>query len=297
MRTTKSESVLFLLSALCVLGVKMSCGESHVVFVTGDDEYASQLSMPMIARILEARHGMKTTVLYATNERGERDHTAHNIPGTEALAEADAAVFFMRWRELPQEQLNAIIRYAESGKPMLGLRTSSHALKYPGPPNDKWNDGFGRQFFGQKWIVHYGHHNSTLAHVVPAAKDDPVLRGVEPELWLHSWLYVMNHGEERLPRDCRVLLEGDAIEGDKPGGEQFGERQPMAWTRELPRHRGDGKQRIFYTSLGHPRDFNYDSPRRLLVNAIYWALGREVEIPPGGADVEIVGEYDPPDPK
>jgi hypothetical protein len=32
--------------------------------------------------------------------------------------------------------------------------------------------------------------------------------------------------------------------------------------------------------------------RRLLVNGIYWALGRDV--PEGGADVGVVGGYDPP---
>ena len=297
MRITKYLEALFFLGALCVLCVKTSFAEPHIVFVTGDDEYSSELSMPMIARILQERHGMKTTVLYATNEKGERDRTAHSIPGLEALATADAAVFFMRWRELPQDQLDDIIRYAKSGKPMLGLRTTSHALKYPGPPNDQWNDGFGRNFFGQKWIVHYGHHNSTLAHVVPAAKDDPILRGVEPEFWLHSWLYVMNHGDDKLPADCHVLLEGDAIQGDQPGGEKFGNREPMAWTRELIRKEDDHKQRIFYTSLGHPRDFLYESPRRLLVNAVYWSLGREKDIPTQGANVEIVGDYNPPDPK
>lgn len=267
----------------------------HVVFVTGDDEYGSELSMPMLAKILETHHGMKTTVLYAVGENGERDRHGNSIPGLEALRTADAAVFFMRFRQLPQDQLDEIIRYAESGKPMLGLRTTSHAFKYDGPPNDKWNDGFGRDFFGQKWISHYGHENSSNVHLAEGAAGNPLVRGLEPMAWLHSWLYVMNEGELKIPEDCVVLQVGDAVRGTKPGGELYGERQPVSWTRELPRDDG-GKQRIFYTSLGHPRDFTYETPRRLMVNAIYWAIGREAEIPEGGTNVDIVGEYDPPDP-
>jgi type 1 glutamine amidotransferase len=287
---------LFFLCVLCVLCGKCSAAESsQVVFVTGDDEYGSEVSMPMMAQILKERHGMNATVLYATNEKGEHDRHANNIPGLDALKSADSAVFFMRWRALPQDQLDAIINYAESGKPMIGLRTASHAFKYPGPPNDKWNAGFAETYFGQSWISHYGHENSTRAHVVPERTDDPILRGVAKDFWLHSWLYLQNSGDDKMASDCRVLMTGDSLKGFKPGGEKFGETQPLAWTRELKRD--DGKtQRTFYTSLGHPRDFALGPARRLLVNAVYWTLGRENDIPKSGTNVDIVGEYDPPDP-
>jgi uncharacterized protein len=269
---------------------------TNVVFVTGDDEYGSELSMPMMALILSNHHGMTCTVLYAENEKGERDPHGNSIQGLQSLRNADVAVFFMRYRALPQDQLDEITRYAESGKPMLGLRTTTHAFKYPDAPNSKWNDGFGRNYFGQKWISHYGHGNSSVARIVDARANHPILRGLDKEMWLHSWLYVMNKDENKLPKDCLVLLEGDSIKGDKEGGEKFGTREPLAWTRELPA-KGGRQQRIFYTSLGHPRDFAIEGPRRLLVNAIYWALGREKEIPADGAKVDIIGEYDPPDPK
>jgi type 1 glutamine amidotransferase len=284
--------------ALCVLCVK-SVSAQHVVFVTGDDEYGSEVSMPMIADILRERHGMKTTVLYAENERGERDRHAHNIPGLEAMESADLAVIFLRWRALPDDQLNKIIAFAQGAKPMIGLRTATHSFKYPGPPNDKQNDGFGRALWGLRWIAHYGHENSSHAYVVPAEAANPILRGVDHDFWLHSWLYIVNQDDDRLPGDARVLVEGDAIRGTKPGGERYGERQPLAWTREI-KIKTEGPdtpaKRIFYTSLGHPRDFSYESPRRLLVNAVYWALGREADIPAAGADVELIGEYNPPDP-
>ena len=284
---------------LCVLYAL--CGRSfaqspRVVFVTGDDEYSSELSMPMMALILSNHHGMTPTVLYSVDEKGERDRHGKSIPGLETLRTADVAVFYLRWRELPQEQLDEIIKYAESGKPMIGLRTSSHALKYPGPPNDKWNAKFAEDYFGQSWISHYGHQNSTLARVVPDQSDHGILRGVDEEFWLQSWLYVQNKDDDKLASDCTVLLEGDSIKGTEPDGEKFGEREPLAWTRELKRDDG-GVQRTFYTSLGHPRDFESVAPRRLLVNAMYWALGREKDIPESGAKVDVIGEYKPPDPE
>ena len=269
----------------------------HVVFVTGDDEYSSELSMPMIAAILETHYGIKTTVLYAQNDKGERDRHAHNIPGLETLRDADLAVFYMRFRQLPPEQLDEIIRYAESGKPLIGLRTSSHAFNYPDAPLNKWNADFPVTYFGHKWISHYGHGNSTEAHVVEseAKADNPILRGVTSPEWLNSWLYVVNNENVKLPEDCKVLLVGDATKGTAPGGEKFGNREPLAWSRELARDDGS-VQRTFYTSLGHPRDFLQEGPRRLLVNAILWALGREGTIPAEGSNVAIVGEYAPPDP-
>jgi type 1 glutamine amidotransferase len=47
--------------------------------------------------------------------------------------------------------------------------------------------------------------------------------------------------------------------------------EPVAWTRNYK------SGRIFYTSLGHPRDFAEESFRRLLANALFWASGREAQ--------------------
>src|SRR5687768_7575948 len=81
----------------------------QVVFVTGDDEYGSEVSMPMVAAILEKHHGMKATVLYAEDDKGQRDRHGNHIPGLEALRTADLAVFFMRYRQLPDDELREIV--------------------------------------------------------------------------------------------------------------------------------------------------------------------------------------------
>ncbi|HQO36579.1 MAG TPA: hypothetical protein PLG59_18090, partial [bacterium] len=159
-------SYKYILCAI-ILGLMVCCTTSqkapHVVFVTGDDEYRSEITLPMIADILEKRHGFKCSVAYATDPatRERNPKFQQNIEGLDALGDADLAVFFMRFRALPDDQLNAILNYVNSGKPIVGLRTSTHALRYPEGPNAKWNDGFGIEVFGQKWITHHGHTSST----------------------------------------------------------------------------------------------------------------------------------------
>lgn len=250
----------------------------HVVFVTGDHEYRSELTMPMIARILEAKHGMKCTVLYAVNSQTDQRDPQYdkNIEGLEALKSADLMVLYLRWRKLPDDQLRMILDYANSGRPIVALRTSTHSFLYPPESaNAKWNDGFGEDILGQKWITHHGHDAST--NVYTLLKDHPILRGVAPKFHCRSWLYnVMPlHG------DCVPLALGAAVKGDQPSDQIFGTPNPVAWTRTYK------DARVFYTSLGHPEDFKNDSMRRLLVNGIYWALGQENRIPPEGADVTL----------
>lgn len=252
----------------------------HVVFVTGDCEYRSEVSMPMIAKILEAKHDMKCSVCFALDESGAlKPKYLKNISGLEALRSADLAVFFVRFRQLPDDQLKMILDYVNSGKPAVGLRTSTHAFRYPGGPNTKWNDAFGRDVFGQKWISHHGHDSST--NVLVAVKDHPITRGLAPEFHLRSWLYkvVPLHG------DCVPLLVGSAVKGDKPAKEIFGVPNPVAWTKTTK------DTRVFFTTLGHPKDFENESMRRLLINGIYWALKREDKIPPEGSNADIQGEY------
>jgi type 1 glutamine amidotransferase len=259
------------------------------VFVTGDDEYRSEVSMPMIAKILEARHGFKCTVVYAVDpSTGQRNPKyQQNIEGLEALKSADLAVFFLRFRALPDKQLKMILDYVNSGRPIVGLRTSTHAFRYPKEhKNAVQNAGFGRDVFGQKWISHEGNKYGT--RVLSVLKDHPIMRGVEREFWVRSWLYnvIPLHG------DCLTLAMGYATDADlgpidpkerHPKRSILGTPNPVAWTKT---YKGAP---VFFTTLGHPKDFEAESMRRLLINGIYWALGRE--IPEGGTDAQVQGEY------
>jgi len=254
--------------------------QPHVVFVTGDCEYRSEISMPMIAKILEVRHGLRCTVCYALDEKGElKPKFLKNIKGLEVLKEADLAVFYIRYRQLPEDQLKLILDYVGSGRPIVGLRTSTHAFRYTEPPLNKWNDAFGRDVFGQKWISHHGHKSSTRVRVI--AKDHPIVRGLPADFHCRSWLYNVTP----LVGDCTPLLEGEALQTDQPDSKVFGTKNPVAWTKTY------GKARVFFTTLGHPKDFEHEAMRRLLINGIYWGLGWEDQIPLGGTNAEPVDKY------
>jgi type 1 glutamine amidotransferase len=251
----------------------------HVVFVTGDDEYRSEITMPMIAAILEKHHGFRTSVAYAR----PRPQTKDNIEGLDALRSADLLVMFTRFRALPEDQLQQVLRYVESGKPIVGLRTSTHAFLYPnGHPRQPLNDGFGRDVFGQHWLTHHGSQSSTDVAAHAANRAHPVLRGVGP-FRARSWLYHVAplHGE------AMVLLDGTAVGSNKTDRTAYPLTQPVAWTRT---YKGT---RVLFTTLGHPQDFAQASMRRLVVNGIYWALGREV--PGDGAKADPVAPYVAPE--
>jgi type 1 glutamine amidotransferase len=253
----------------------------HVVFVTGDDEYRSEITMPMIAAILEKRHGLKTSVAYARPIPQTKDR----IEGLEALETADLMVMFLRYRALPDAELNRILAYVKTGKPIVGFRTSTHAFNYPaGGPHTDLNDGFGPDVFGQKWITHHGHTSTTTVTLRPEAAGHPILRGVTP-FAAKSWLYHV----APLNGPATLLLDGTAVNTErKQKLDQFPPVQPVAWTRE---HNG---ARVFFTTLGHPGDFEEASMRRLVVNGILWALGRDV--PASGAEAMPVTPYVAPEP-
>lgn len=262
-------------------GLRMiSADAPHVVFVTGDDEYRSEITMPMIAGLLQ-KAGIRTSVAYAR----PIPQTKANIEGLEALATADLMVMFTRFRALPEDQLKPILDFVASGKPLVGLRTTTHAFLYPkGHPREALNDGFGHDVFGQKWITHHGSRSSTDVVIEPGAEGHAILNGVTP-FHARSWLYHVT------PLDDveTVLLRGTSVNSTKTPQqlEEYPITQPVAWTRQ---HDG---ARVFFTTLGHPHDFAEASMRRLVVNGILWALGRPV--PDEGADVDIPGGFDPPD--
>ncbi|MGI9245077.1 MAG: ThuA domain-containing protein, partial [Verrucomicrobiales bacterium] len=138
----------------------------HLVFIASDHEYRSEETCPALARILAKRHGFKTTVLFGLDGNGHIKAGASNVPGMEALAEADGLVIFTRFLNLPDEQMGHLDRYIKRGGPVVGLRTASHAFKIPKGstyskydyryPGDEFKNGFGEQILGNTWVGHYG---------------------------------------------------------------------------------------------------------------------------------------------
>jgi len=284
-------AALTLALALALQTAAEEADKPHIVFVTGDEEYRSEESMPMLARLLEREYGCRCTVLYAQDAQGYiAPNTLDNIPGLKALDDADLMVQFTRFRALPDEQLQHILDYAASGRPMVGFRTATHAFLYPkGSPNAHWSDGYSIEYFGQKWITHHGHSSTTQVTPRKSQKDHPVLRGVK-DFHASSWLYHVDGGGDHLPTDAQVLVDGRSLNSEVAEGrqERFPLTQPLAWVRER-----ENGQRVFFTTLGHPYDFRNDSMRTLALNGILWALGREDEIPSYGCDPALLQSYSP----
>jgi len=274
----------------------------HIVFVTGDEEYRSEDSMPMLAKILAVHHGFKCTVLFAINkETGEIDpQTIDNIPGLEALKTADLMVLFLRFRELPDEQMKYIIDYTNSGKPIVGLRTATHAFNYTkhkdGPyakysfRDKEFDGGYGRQVLGETWIDHYGAHQveSTRGLVAKGMEKHPIVKGIE-DIWGESDVY----GITTLSGDSKPLIMGQVLAGMDPNDKPNPNKKlvPVAWTKTYTGEQGK-TARVFTTTMGHSFDFKSEGFRRLLVNACYWVMGMEDKIP-AKSKVDLIGEYNP----
>jgi len=274
----------------------------HVVFVIGDDEYRSEDAMPQLAKILAAHHGFKCTLLFAIDKETGRINpsTQDNIPGLEILDSADLMVIFTRFRELPDAQMKHIIDYTNSGRPIVGLRTATHAFYYrknlQGPyAKYSFNSkdpqgGWGRQVLGETWINHYGHHGkeSTRGVAAEGKEDHPILRGVGT-IWGPSDVY----GLTELSGDSDPLVMGVVLQGMDPADEPNAEKPPLpvAWTKTFTGAQGKAS-RVFATTMGHAHDLKCRNFRRLLVNACYWGLGMEDKIP-AESNVDLVGEYDP----
>ena len=277
----------------------------HIVFVSGDEEYRSEEGLPMLAKILAVRHGFKCTVLFPINPAdGTIDPlTLTNIPGLDALDSADACVIGLRFRELPDSQMKHFADYLNAGKPIIALRTSTHAFKYEQNKQSPyarydwhskdWPGGFGQQVLGETWVNHHGNHGkeSTRGAINEPLKDHPILRGVG-DVWGPTDVYTVTH----LPADARVLVWGQVLSGMKPSdppveGDKNHPMMPVVWLRD---YRGEtGKaSRICTTTMGAAVDLQNEGLRRLLVNACYWATGLEKQIP-AKANVAYVGDYQP----
>ena len=213
-------------------GVGPGAGK-HIVWVSGDEEYRSEESFPMLAGVLARRHGFRCTVLFAINRRsGEIDpNTVDNIPGLETLATADLMVVCTRFRELPDEQMSHIDAYLEAGKPVVGIRPAVVAFRNPkGSRYFKYSSdnaepefagGFGQQVLGSTWISHHGAHGveSTRGLPVEGKKSHPILRGVGTMWGPTDVLYrpLAYPGRRRGARDGAGAA-GDAAHG--PSGRQ-----------------------------------------------------------------------------
>ena len=215
-------------------------------------------------------------------------------------------ILFTRFRDLPDSQMKHFVDYVESGRPIIGIRTATHAFEIkPGKTYARyswdsrvpgWEGGFGRRVLGETWIAHHAKHGkqSTRALIANDQRSNPILRGIgSGEIWVPTDVY-----EVRLPqpKTCTPLLLGEVLSGMQPtdppvAGKVNDPMLPVAWTNRYTGVKGKAA-RVFATTMGSADDFENAALRRLLVNAAFWALRDEAAIPPK-ANVDFVGEYHP----
>ncbi len=252
---------------------KKSENAPHVVFVVGTTHYSADKTIPNFAKSLK-KYGFRVTVIVPEGDP-EHNKNKKGLLGLEALNSADLAVFYMRFLTLSDEQLKPILDYVQAGKPVIGIRTSTHAFDYPKEdPRSKWNDGFGRDVLGTKYFAHMD-AGSTIEQI-PSQRANTLLNAVSLRFYDPGHLYKVE-----LPKDAVPLLMGTgrrkkAATYTNRFGTHILKREmswPVAWTWK---NKFGGK--VFATTLGHEKSFELYPLNRLLINAIHAALGKDVDV-------------------
>jgi type 1 glutamine amidotransferase len=229
--------------------------KTHIVFLITKDtnNYEADITIPVFAEKLRKEHGYEVTVLL-----GEGDHGSYRYPSVDALANADLLVVFARRIALPHEQMNVIKDYVKKGKPVVGIRTANHAFKVNGKIEQGYEDWFEfvADVLGCENKGYGPQDDGAEMSVLPEAVNHPIVKDVKPLQWHGKGsLYLVS----LVDKHATVLMQGKHEDNV----------QPVAWTRV-----SSSKNKVFYTSLGHPSDFALPQFNMLLVNGITWALGK-----------------------
>lgn len=222
----------------------------RVCLLSGAEEYESDRTLAAYKEALEARYPVKCTLLTAKS--------ISDVPGIDAIDDCDVLVIFTRRLTLPDGQMKYIKKYVKSSKPIVAIRTASHAFQ-------NWLE-FDKEILGGNYQGHYSNDKSQRATPTDVGKSHPILRGVRM-VGSRGSLYKTSPVAE----EVSVLLTSTSPEAT----------EPAAWIKET------GGRRVFYTSLGAQGDFENASYVRMLTNAIFWAAGRDAPAPPAPTRPEL----------
>ncbi len=222
----------------------------HIVMLIGEKEYRTNETLPKFA-LEQLGHDYRVTIIHASTE------DKNTFPGIAAVKEADLLFVSVRRRTPPPAQLDIVRQHVAAGKPVVGIRTASHAFTLRGKPAPEgyasWPE-FDAQVFGGNYSNHWGNKLVATVSVIKENADHPILTGVpHEEFTSNGSLYVVTP----LAEGTTPLLMGE-VDGHDP--------EPMAWTFT----RKDGGH-SFYTSLGYIDDFETPAFVQLLRNAVDWA--------------------------
>jgi nicotinamidase-related amidase/type 1 glutamine amidotransferase len=221
-----------------------------VVVAIAEPLYDTKTTLPpLVKQIVEDQLGDETVIVQGAKDK-------HDLPGfAEAVAGADLLILSIRRRALPEKEMTALRKYLEAGKPLIALRTSSHAFDTKGkhPQGHVEWAKFDPEVLGGNYHNHHAEGPTTTAQIAKGAEKHAILAGIKTPFTSKGALYKTSP----LAKTATPLLMG-SIPGQDP--------EPIAWTNTY------GKSRVFYTSLGHKDDFSNPQFVRLISNAVRWAL-------------------------
>ena len=267
----------------------------HIVLIAADHEYRSEETIPALARILAKQYGFKCTVLFSVDKEGFILPGHSNIPHMDKLDEADSLILFARFLNLPDEQMTPLINYLKAGKPIIGLRTSTHAFKNDGKgtyAHFNWqaeNTNFGRQILGEGWAGHYGknHKQSTSLEIVPEQANHPILTGVT-SMWVECGGYMA------APREPSVIIAmTQPLNGMTPDSPKDPKMPPVPglWTTTYS-YDGGAEGQVITSTSGASEDIQHEGYRRMLINAALYQSGLTDQIK-ANSNIDFVGAYKP----
>ena len=274
--------------------------EQSISFVSADEVHGSDLTMPLLASIVQKACGTTTVVHYATdgNRMGEpnlppRAGAKSFVTNDSKLSRTDGTVL-CAYGEQPERNTPDHFRDAlQRGLPIIAFRRSLQTFGFPviHPYAERFND-FGPKVLGAEFKSDAG--ASTHTRIMPPdaeAAKHPILSGVEIPvggLLVPGSLFVV----APLAADCRVLLWGETV-ADDPLDSSDAKlvtpvRQPVLWIREpsrdymtRPNFPSETNkptlvkippQRIAVMTLGEPSDFAVPEFRVIAAQMVAWAI-------------------------
>jgi type 1 glutamine amidotransferase len=211
-----------------------------VCLVSGSGEYKSNESLATLQKLLESRYAVECTRAFWTEGRSD------DLPGLEALDSTDVMVLFTKRLKIAGEQLERVKKYCLSGKPIVGIRTASHAFQ-------NWL-ALDAEVFGGDYHGHYRGGDTVDIKMVGTNSRHPILKNIK-----NFTSTCKIYKNPKVAEDVDVLLTGTMPDST----------QPVAWARNFK------SGRVFYTSLGDPHDFRNEEFQKLLINALQWTTRRQ----------------------
>ena len=265
-----------------------------IVLISGDEEYRSEEGLPMLGKILSQRHGFDCVVLFAWDPSGKfiDPNNQRGLRGWEELSDADLMIIATRFRQPQPEEAAHVTEFLNRGKPVIGLRTATHAFRGGGKFGEQIGFGeFGIKVLGERWVSHHGGHKSQGCRGVieKAHASHPVLNSVR-DVFAPSDVYGVTH----LTDADQILLRGAVTASLDPAskpiaGPKNDPPMPLAWLHRYVAPNGK-PGRSFCTTAGASVDLLSEDLRRLIVNAAYYLTDME---PPASANVELVDPFRP----